>query len=211
MRPPATLEGEHVTLESAPISTVDNPPDLRALHECACHHFVEYVERVRPEQWEAPTPCTDWNVRALVDHVIRWNTLVPEFLAGHTLDEMDAPFERDILGDDPVAAARDSVGMSIVAFAAPDALERTIHHLIGDIPGSHAIFLRLLDNVVHGWDLATALGLDYRMDPTALGALYAACDAQRAQIRASGAFGAHEIDVPSDADMQLRLLGLLGR
>ncbi|MGO4424734.1 maleylpyruvate isomerase N-terminal domain-containing protein, partial [Streptomyces sp. MCAF7] len=30
-------------------------------------HLVEAVEE---EQWSAPTPCTDWNVQQLVDHLL---------------------------------------------------------------------------------------------------------------------------------------------
>ena len=64
-------------------------------------HFVDYVGRVQAHQWQAPTPCADWDVRTLVDHVVRWNTLVPDFLAGQSMDDMVAPMARDVLGDDP--------------------------------------------------------------------------------------------------------------
>jgi uncharacterized protein (TIGR03086 family) len=186
-------------------------PDLQALHERACLRFVDYVGRVQPHQWLAPTPCADWNVGALVDHVVRWNTLVPDFLEGLSVAEMAAPFERDVLGDNAAAAAAASARQALAAFTVEGALERIVHHPIGDIPGSQVLLLRLFDNTIHGSDLACALAIDEPIDPEVASLLYAVSETQRAEIRASGAFGPAEIPVPADADIQTRLLGLLGR
>ena len=185
-------------------------PDLRGPHEEACRRFVGYVERIQPDQWSAPTPCSDWNVRALVDHVIRWNTFVPEFLAGKSIADIPDAFGRDVLGADPASAAARSAEESISAFNAPGALELLVHHPYGELPGAQVLYLRLFDNVIHGWDLATALGVAHPIDPEVAGLLYAVSDAQRDAIRASGAFGP-EVPVAPDADIQTRLLGLLGR
>jgi uncharacterized protein (TIGR03086 family) len=190
----------------------DGPaPDLRALHERACLRFVDYVGRIQAHQWTAPTPCADWDVRALVDHVVRWNVLVPEFLAGQSIDDMEAPLARDVLGDDPVAAAAASVRIAVEAFTRDGALEMIVHHPLGEIPGSQMLFNRVFDNTIHAWDLARGLGIDDQMDPETASLLFAVSDSQRAQIRASGAFGPEEIPVPADADVQTRLLGVLGR
>jgi uncharacterized protein (TIGR03086 family) len=186
-------------------------PDLRPLHERASRHFVEHVRAIAPDQWHLPSPCSDWDVRALVDHVIRWNTFVPDLLAGRSLAEMRDPLTRDVLGDDPAEAAARSTRDAVAAFEAPGALERLVHHPFGDAPGAYVLYLRLFDNTIHGWDLATALGLDNRLDDDIIAVLYAASDAQREAIRASGHFGRAEIAVPPDANLQVRLLGLLGR
>ncbi|HET6318083.1 MAG TPA: TIGR03086 family metal-binding protein [Chloroflexota bacterium] len=185
-------------------------PDLRAPHEHACHRFVGYVQRIRPEQWHTVTPCSEWDVRALVDHVVRWNLFVPEFLAGRSIADMADPFTREVLGDDPAASATRSAQQAIAAFNASGALEALVHHPYGEMPGAQVLYLRLFDNTIHGWDLAHALGIDHPIDPEVAGLLYAVSDSQREAIRASGAFGP-EIAVPPDADVQSRLLGLLGR
>jgi uncharacterized protein (TIGR03086 family) len=186
-------------------------PDLRPLHARACQHFLGYLRQVQPTHWGAPTPCTDWDVRTLVDHVVRWNSFVPEFMAGRSLAEMDAPFERDVLGQDPVAAAQASVGEAVNAFAAPGALERIVNHPFGTVPGAQVVYWRLFDNTIHGWDLARALGLAAQIDADIVQRLYATSLGEREQIRASGHFGPAEVPVPEDADTQVRLLGLLGR
>ena len=162
-------------------------------------------------QWNATSPCTDWDVRALVDHVVRWNVLTPELLAGRSLAEIDAPFERDVLGQDPAAAAQSSMQQAIDAFDAPGALERIVPHPFGAVPGAQVVYLRLFDNAIHGWDLARALGINARIDPDIAETLYHASLSQREMIRASGHFGPAEVAVPEDADIQTLLLGLLGR
>lgn len=186
-------------------------PDLRAIHARVAQRFANLVAQIKPEQWQSPTPCRDWDVRALVDHVIRWNALIPDFLDGKSISEMDAPFERDVLGSEPAVHARQSVQAAIEAFAAPGAMDRTVRHIIGDIPAAHALFLRMTDNAIHGWDLARAIGADTRIDEEALPIIHAYATQYRAEIRASGAFGPAEVDVPDGADMQTKLLGILGR
>jgi uncharacterized protein (TIGR03086 family) len=186
--------------------------DYRALHERASQHFARLVAQVADDQWDVTTPCSEWNVRALVDHVVRWNTFMPDLLNGLSIQEMMQPFERDILGDNAAAAAEVSAREAVAAFAAKDALERIVRHpMLGDVPASYAIFLRIFDNAVHGWDLARAIGADERIDPQILGALVPFVNEQRTAIRASGAYGSAEVDVEPDADTQTRMLGILGR
>jgi uncharacterized protein (TIGR03086 family) len=186
--------------------------DYRALHERASKHFAQLVACVADDQWGLATPCSEWNVRALVDHVVRWNTLVPDLLNGLSIQEMTQPFERDLLGADPAAGAARSAREAVAAFAADDALERIVRHpLLGEVPASYAIFLRIFDNAVHGWDLARSIGADEQIDSEILGALVPFVNEQRAAIRASGAYGPTEVDVEPNADALTRMLGILGR
>jgi uncharacterized protein (TIGR03086 family) len=117
-----------------------------------------------------------------------------------------------VLGDDPARAAVSSAQAAVQAFARPDALERVVRHPIaGDVPGSYALFMRLFDNTIHGWDLARAIGVDERIDPEILAVINAFVIEQRDAIRASGSFGPAEVEVSPDADTQTRMLGILGR
>ena len=67
-------------------------------------------------------------------------------------------------GDDPVAACERSVRSIRAAFAEPGALERTVHHTIGDMPGRQLLVQLVADCTVHSWDLATAIGVDPGLD-----------------------------------------------
>jgi uncharacterized protein (TIGR03086 family) len=150
------------------------------------------------------------DVRALVDHVVRWNRLVPLLVERRTAPEMAYLFESDVLGDDPRAAWAGSAHAASAAFARDGAMERLVHHPLGDMPGAQCAFLRVFDNVVHAWDLARAISADETLDPELVQVLYEWVVPRRELIQASGAFG-RPTDVPPDADRQTVLLALLGR
>ena len=73
------------------------------------------------------------------------------------------------------------------------------------------LYLRLFDNSIHGWDLARAIGMGEPLDDETVEVLWAVSVPQREAIRASGHFWSAEIQVPEDAPLETRLLGLLGR
>src|SRR5262249_56096510 len=75
--------------------------DVVALHARACQRFGELVQQIDARQWTLPTPCPQWNVRALVDHVVRWNQAVPRQLDGATVAQLAAELGDDVLGADP--------------------------------------------------------------------------------------------------------------
>jgi uncharacterized protein (TIGR03086 family) len=110
------------------------------------------IANVGDEQWSDPTPCTEWNVRELVAHVVAGNERFVSFLDGRT-PEAPTP----IAGNE-VHAFRDSARRLVAAFAQPGALERIVTVPIGQVPGIVALHLRVTELLVHGWDLAWATG-----------------------------------------------------
>jgi uncharacterized protein (TIGR03086 family) len=186
-------------------------PDWRSLHERASKRFVELVGKVPPDRWTASTPCSEWDMRALVDHVVRWESFVPAFITGRRLADIPAAFEQDVLTHDPALAAAAAARAAVAAFDTPGALARIVQHPFGEMPGTQVLYLRLFDNTIHGWDLARALGADFVIESDVAELLYTTSLAQRDALRASGHFGPAEVAVASNADTQTRLLGLLGR
>jgi uncharacterized protein (TIGR03086 family) len=117
--------------------------------------FEQLIAGVRDEQWGAPTPCTDWNVRNLVNHVARGNRLFATALRG----EPPPPAEpADVLGDDPVAAYRAASAEMLDALRQPGAMQGTVTVPFGTVPAGVAVHLRNTELLVHGWDLARATG-----------------------------------------------------
>lgn len=121
---------------------------------------TELLSGFGPDEWALPTPCSGWDVRALAGHLVGGNLLVAGALRG---DPMPAPDQgrrppEDVLGADAVAAFRDSAAAVLAGFGAPGALERTVRLPAGELPGMAAVHLRVVENLVHGWDLATAAG-----------------------------------------------------
>jgi uncharacterized protein (TIGR03086 family) len=119
------------------------------------------VRAVTGEQWQLPTPCSDWTVRHLVNHLVGGNRLCTRVLNGAPLPPMDQLGRRgheDQLGDDPATAYDSSAEELLQALGAPGVLARTHTLPVGTLPGPAVVHLRTVETLVHGWDLARAIG-----------------------------------------------------
>ena len=116
---------------------------------------------VRDEQWDAPTPCIEWNVREVANHA----TWVVQ-LFGHAAvgQPPAAPPDADMLGDDPVGAFEAAAAGAVKAWRERGNLDGEVQ--VGDntFPAWAAIGINHLDAYVHGWDLAVATGQDAGLD-----------------------------------------------
>ena len=119
---------------------------------------------MRSGQWEWPTPCTDWNVRHLVNHMTRGNLNYVGLLRGGTRAEFLRLRDADALGADPVGAYARSVRECAEAFDRPDALQRILDYPLGPVTGRQALAVRTTDATIHTWDLARAIGDDEDLD-----------------------------------------------
>lgn len=117
------------------------------------------IARVGPGQWSDPTPCTEWSVRDLVQHLVGLNLVFAAMLQGQPPPERGA----DVLGADPVEAYRESNAMLHKAFAQPGVLEREYRGPLGVATGEQRLQIRLADLIAHGWDLARATGRQLRI------------------------------------------------
>lgn len=184
--------------------------DDRQRHDRALDLFAQWVAGVDDEQWDRPTPCSEWDVRALVNHNAAENRWARELMAGATVEDVGDRYEGDVLGGDPVAGFAASADAAREAFEDDDALERTVHLSFGEVPGGMYLGQRITDLLVHGWDLAVATGQDPRIDEDLARWAWEANEPFRELIAAAPVFD-DPVEVPDDADAQTKLLGLLGR
>lgn len=175
--------------------------------------FIALVARVDPTQWQDTTPCEQWDVRALVGHVITTTYAYAELLHGASAARTVELRTRQqtLAADDALTAVTDAAARAQAAFAEPGALERTVHHPMGDLPGSQLLWMRVVDNVVHGWDLATALHVPAVIDGVLAEDLYQRLAPLADVLMAAGYIAAPRRPLTSDAVPQERLLTLLGR
>ncbi|MBN9610157.1 MAG: TIGR03086 family protein [Actinobacteria bacterium] len=125
------------------------------------------VTNIRPDQWSMPTPCTDWTVRRLVDHLVGMNLVFTALLKDQpppqrrelssNAENRDSDRDGDRDGD-PVGAFRTSAAALLAAFAAPGVLDRVYRGPLGSATGADRLQIRLYDLLAHGWDLAHATG-----------------------------------------------------
>jgi uncharacterized protein (TIGR03086 family) len=113
------------------------------------------ITEVDAIQWTAPTPCTDWDVRRLVEHLIGMNRVFTAML-------LDAPPPRKPpeghTESDPVGAYHDTATALLAAFSQRGALDREYAGPLGSATGGNRLRIRLYDLLAHGWDLAQAMG-----------------------------------------------------
>ncbi len=183
--------------------------DLVELFTRSIQRFVARVDRVTDDQWSTATPCEDWDVRELVNHVTNEQLWAPHLVAGETIAQVGDRYDGDVLSADPAASITAAMGGSTAAFAAAD-LDAIVHLSFGDIPCGEYLVQMLTDAEVHGWDLAVATDQDATIDPEVAAVLLPAIQGMEELIRASGVFG-DAVTVPDDADDATRVLGLLGR
>lgn len=176
----------------------------------ALAEFDRRVELIRPEQWHNPTPCTEWDVRALVNHLVTEQLWVPLLLAGATVADVGDRFDGDRLGDDPVAAWKSAAAAAREAFAAPGALHRPVELSYGPRPADGYCQEMTLDLAVHAWDLARGIGADDHLDEELVQHVLRFVQPQADQLPGTGLFAA-PVEVSDDADTQTSLLALLGR
>ena len=167
------------------------------------------AEQIRDEQWSAPTPCAEWNVRALVNHIAGEYLWMPELIAGKTIAEVGDRFDGDVLGDRPLQALAAAQQDAVAALGDSGALERTVHLSFGDLPALAYVKQMAVDSVIHAWDLARGTGRDETIDPDLAAMAYEELEQTAEDWRSGGAFGA--ATTPRDRSTQAKLLALSGR
>jgi uncharacterized protein (TIGR03086 family) len=179
-------------------------------HERAMEEFDQRVRMIGEDQWRAPTPCTEWNVRDLVNHLVGEQLWAPLLLDGATLEDVGDRFDGDQLGDDPVVTWERASRAAREAFIRPGALDGTVHTTMGELPALEYTRQMTMDLAIHAWDLARGIGADDDLDEGLVEALYEVWAPRRDLLAGSGVF-APPVQVEGDADTQTRLLALLGR
>lgn len=189
--------------------TADNP--LLARHGEALDLFTVRVHAVRPDQWDAPTPCTEWSVRALVNHLAVEQMWVPALLReGASAGGPGDVLSGDQLGDDPIATWDAAAAVARTAFQEPGALERTVALSYGASPATEYCAQMTADATVHAWDLSRAIGAEERLPKPLVDFSVREVAPYAADLERSGLFAA-PADPPPNADAQTKLLALLGR
>lgn len=181
--------------------------------ERAVGSTAEIVKGMPTGQLGTPTPCTEWDVRALLNHVI--GTL---WLAQGLLSDSQPRYPMvpgglppvDVAGEDPAAAYAEASAAALAAAGAGDALTRVHVTPLGEMPGPALAGFTTLDILVHGWDLAKATGqpadLDERLAAHMLGFAEQAITPDTRAPRIGPALA-----VAEDAPVTDRLVAFLGR
>lgn len=179
-----------------------------AMLERAVESTGRVVAGIRPEDFDEPTPCTEWDVRALLNHLIGGF----EAVAVAAGDGVANSASTDFTATDHVAAYQRAAAKAVKALSAPDAMERTFPMPWGETPGAALLGLMIADTVVHGWDLAKGTGQEAEVDPELAGAVYGMTSSMmepQGKYPRGDSFGP-PVEVP-DAPVGAKMLAYLGR
>jgi uncharacterized protein (TIGR03086 family) len=186
--------------------------DLTTMED-ACASTGRIIERLQPGQYPSPTPCSEWDVLALLNHIVGTLHLGAALLAGSTPSVAMAPGglpATDLVGDDAVKAYRQGVE-ALLASASGGALDRVHRTPLGEMPGTVLGGFTTLDVLVHGWDLAKATHQETALDDHLVDQVLTFARQTLADDAARGGRIAPAVSVPDDAPPTSRLVAFLGR
>ena len=170
-------------------------------------HFGQLVGKVGRDQWSADTPDEGWTVADLVEHVVDRDRMLAATVGGRNPDELDVVDDPSELAD----AWAERVAWWEERLTDPAAAARTWQTPFGTMTFADAAYAFTVAEVtVHTWDLARAIGADETLDPAAVAAAFAQLRSSENTLRRPGVM-APALEVPDDADDQVRLLAFTGR
>ena len=161
---------------------------------------IAVLRAIRPDQLTAPTPCAEFDVRGVIDHMLHWGPSLVR-ASGQVVAASPPGGEK----------LERQLGELVEAWSAPGAWQG-----VTSMGGPHEMPARMIgamaigEIVVHGWDLARATGQRVSWDGTLIEFLHDEV-AKTAELgREMQAYGA-EFPVPATAPVLDRMLGLTGR
>lgn len=174
--------------------------------------LIDIVDRLTPDQLENATPCANFTVNGVLDHMMGGaSVFVPAFLGEMAGDHVTEPSPSSAPGEVPTADFRRAMTSLLDAVNAPGAMDRMIDAPFGRVPGS--VFARFVafDGLIHGWDLSVATGGSYEPPAEVVADVSAfAHEALGPDMRDGDTFAAEAI-APADASALLELVAFSGR
>ena len=182
--------------------------ELNRLYQKTVESWTDRVNALAPDQWDKPTPCQEWNVRQLINHVVGEDRWTGPLMRGSTIADVGDRLDGDLLGDDPIHAALTAASESTDAVAETLPQNGVVHLSYGEERMDEYVLQLAADHLIHGWDLAAATGGDTSLDPDLVSEV-AAWFADREEVyRSAGAVGPR---APTTGEPQADLLAAFGR
>jgi uncharacterized protein (TIGR03086 family) len=184
-------------------------PAVQALG-VARSELLRRLDAIAARDWKDATPCSEWNLQQLVNHVVGLHHRVARLVRGGSREEYIATREDDWIGTDHIAAWHAGVRALDEAINKARSLDIPVAYRV-PMSARKVIGLTAFDTAVHTWDVSRAIGFDEQLDA---GLVEFALDLMnwiRSEPRLSAYFPPPKGQLPSGASSQARLLHLAGR
>ncbi|MER5949375.1 TIGR03086 family metal-binding protein [Streptomyces sp. NPDC001904] len=181
--------------------------DMGGLLAVAAERAVPVVAGLGDDVLARPTPCADYDVKALVNHLFQ---VIVQFQKLAAKGDSDFTATPDEVAADPRWRERfaEEADALVAAWSAPGALEGTSGSM--RMPARTVAGMVLLDLTVHAWDLARATGQEYEAEPRVVEELAGTVAGLAPMARKTGVFGP-PVPVGDGAPAFARLLAATGR
>lgn len=164
---------------------------------------------VPADGWAARSVCPDWTVRELANHVIGGAHRYRLLLERASDAEIAASRAIDFVGDDPVGTLRDLQRRLDTALRDAGATDRVVAHRAGETTGGELLGMRVIEQLLHGWDIAASVGGDTAIDEDVCAFVLSECTESIERLRGQGFYDARLDGAGESA--RARLLALTGR
>jgi uncharacterized protein (TIGR03086 family) len=176
----------------------------------AADEAARIVAGTSPEQFALPTPCAQWDVRGLLNHLVLWTSYSFERRA-HSAAVGEDLTERDFAGEPDFAAAyRAQLDRALAAWKPAQVWESEIDTGHSTMPAPQVAEMILMEMVLHGWDLAEATGQKFAVPDPVAETVCTAVTGAAEMYREYDGFGP-EVAVAADATALQRALAKSGR
>ncbi len=166
------------------------------------------VDRIQGMQMNDPTPCGEFTVHDIINHMIVLGGTFSYMFRGEDPPELSPPA---VYGWVPTKEFREVMGDLLEAVQSAGAMDRTIASPVGDVPGETFARFVAVDGLLHGWDLATATGQSFDIPDDVVEEVDAfARTAISPALRTAGMF-AEPTSAPPDGSPVERLAAFSGR
>jgi uncharacterized protein (TIGR03086 family) len=184
--------------------------DTAELHRRSVATWLERLAAVGDDDWDRPTPCTEWSVRDLVNHVVGEDRWTAPLMQGRTIAEVGDSLDGDLLGAEPGTAAVAAGDEAVREVSDRLTDDLTVQLSYGEEAADEYVRQLIADHVIHAWDLAAAVGADRELEPALVAELTAWFADREDGYRQVGAIGP-AVALDDKAGAQARLLAAFGR
>ena len=174
--------------------------------EKATEHTSKIVSNVKADQLSKPTPCSEFDVRLLLNHMIGGLGMLQAAASGA---EAKMP-EGDQFGSNPGEDYDKGRAKLLDAVRGEGALDGTWKMPFGELPAQMMASIAFVEHVTHGWDLAKATGQDTTIPDQLVKESLEVVTPMDAMWRMPGVCGP-KVEVPSDASLTDQFAGFMGR
>ncbi|HEV3227661.1 MAG TPA: TIGR03086 family metal-binding protein [Acidimicrobiales bacterium] len=186
--------------------------DVLPMMERVLDRAGEVVDGVKPDQLTNSTPCTEWSVRDVINHITGGATMFSVCVEQGSVPDDMLPklMGGDNLGDDYKGSFHAASDRARAAFNAPGALDKTVKLPFGEMPAGVALNIAVMDVMTHAVDIAKATGQTINDEQLLETALAVGRQLISDDFRRPGVFDAEQ-PAPDGASASDRLLAFAGR